>query len=79
VLREHFETAPAVFEGVWEGPDGRMELSWDGEVGAKHLNLTFRGEWNQSDAIWAEVLPQYGWQIKYHSTLIPPEEAIRRD
>jgi len=79
VLIEELEKIPAMFEGVWEGPDGRMELYWNGEAGATDLNLEFRGEWDQSDTIWAEVLPRYGWQIEYHSALIPPEQAIRRD
>jgi hypothetical protein len=78
-VREYYETAPSQFEGLWEGPDGWLQLYWDGEVGATHLNLEFRGEWNQSDTIWSEILPQYGWQIEYCSSLIPPEQAIRRD
>jgi len=78
-VRKHFETAPAKFEGLWEGPDGFLQLYWDGEVGTTHLNLEFRGDWNQSDMIWSELLPQFGWQIEYHSSLIPPEDAIRCD
>jgi hypothetical protein len=78
ILREHFEQARPVFEGNWDGPDGSMRLFWDGENSAAALDLDFRGSWDRSDAIWAEVLPLYGWQIEYHSTLIPPGQAIRR-
>jgi hypothetical protein len=55
-----------------------MRLFWNGEVTATALNLEFGGDWNQSDAIWSELLPMHGWQIEYHSTLIPPGQAIRR-
>jgi hypothetical protein len=78
VLREHFEKSPAEFEGHWDGPDGVMKLHWNGEAGATALHLEFWGDWEQSDALWVEVLPTHGWQIEYHSTLIPPGEEIRR-
>jgi hypothetical protein len=74
VLREHLEKAPPVLEGDWDGPDGKMKLYGIGEVSATALDLEFWGAWEQSDTIWAKVLPRYGWQIEYHSTLIPPGE-----
>lgn len=77
-LREHFEKQPAVFEGVWDGPDGWMRLRWDVE-GDGEIGLEFVGEWSRSDRVWAEVLPRYGWQIEYHSSLIAAEQAIRRN
>lgn len=77
-LREAMENIPRSFRGDWNGPDGCLELFWDGEAAATAINLEFRGVWETSDRIWDDILRHQEWQIEYHSTLIPQDKRVRR-